>query len=231
MKKIEEIRIAGNSPATSIGGVLGSLFLKYMGDYSMGDEVNVLGIEFHYKDSVDDSITIAFNHNNTYNLYYMHIDISKKYFENLADYNKIEFVCDCIYKALVAWATKFNLPEEPIHIANKKIIADEYFYESSKKYKSKNKKYTCSIEYRHEFDSKTYRLIFLDNKTKEVSRFFVCNKKYFKDNELMKTDYMKWLRTPRTLKVIGWINEDEFEMNWGEDKYIFNSKTKDINVV
>lgn len=225
MKKIEEIRVV---ESYHIGGVLGSSFLKYMGDYSMGDEVNILGIEFHYKDLVDDQITITFNHNNTYNLYYMHVGVSKEYFKALEDYAKIEFICSCIYKALIEWAKKYNLPEEPIHIANKKIISDEYFYESSKKYKSKNKKYTCAIEYRHEFDSKTYRLNVLDNNTKEIRKYFICNKKYFKDDELMKTDYMKWLKTPRTLKATGWINENEFEMTWGDEKYIFNTDTKEV---
>ncbi|RRJ86916.1 hypothetical protein EG240_15640 [Paenimyroides tangerinum] len=228
MKKIEEIRV---NDKYHIGGVLGSIFLNHMGDYSMGNEVNILGIQFHFEDLVDNIIDIGFNHNNTYNLFYMHVNISQKHFESLENKTKIEFICKCIYKALLEWAKKFNLPEEPIHLANKKIIANDFFCESSKKYKSKNKKYTCSIEYRYEFESTTYRLNVLDNNTKEIRKYVICNKKYFKDNELMKTDYMKWLNTPRTLKVTGWINENEFEMNWGEEKFIFNILTTEINIL
>jgi hypothetical protein len=228
MKKIEEIRVVDK---THIGGPLGMSFLKYMGNYSMGSEVNILGIQFYYEDLIDDSIKITFNHNNTYNLYYMHINVSEIYFENLTDYAKIEFICSCIYRGLLEWAKKFNLAEEPIHIANQKIIAGEYFFESFKKYKSKNKKYVCSIEYRYECDSKTYRLILFNKQSKEVHRYFVCNKKDFKDDELMNTDYMKWLNTPRTLKVKGWINENEFEMYWGEEKYLFNVNSKEINKI
>lgn len=232
MKIIEEIRIAGStdgSPIANIGGSLGLLFLKYMGNYSMDNEINVLVIQTSLKKQSDE-FEILLNDVNTYNLYFIYTRISETYFNLLSNHEKIEFICKSIYISLLEWAKKFNLPEEPIHIANKIIIEKEYFTETSKKYKSKNKQYTAGIEYRYEFDLVTYRLIILDNKTNEESRFFICNKQYFKDNELMKTDYMKWLKTPRTLKVTGWINENEFEMYWGEEKYVFNSDKKEIKI-
>ena len=230
MKKIEEIRVVGSSddsPIANIGGNLGVSFLKYMGNYSMANDVNVLGIQFNFKELISDSADISFNNNSTYNLYYMHIGISKRYFESLNSYEKIKFTCKCIYKGLLHWAMRFNLPVEPIHVANQKIIKDEYFSEKAKKYTSKNRRYICSIEIRYEYDSTSYRLKFVDNKLKQIERYFICNKKYFKDDELMKNDYMKWLNTPRTLKVTGWVN-NEFVMMWGDETYIFKIGGKEI---
>ncbi|WOC53114.1 hypothetical protein BPO_p0031 (plasmid) [Bergeyella porcorum] len=232
-KNIEEIRVNGegmDSPIGRIGLNLGYLFLKYMGgNYSMGKEVNILGIQFSFEiESTNDNIEILFNHNNTYNLYYIHCTISKHYFNQLEDFEKIVFICQCVYMSLLEWAKKFNLPLNPIHDANKRIIEEEYFVEKKQKYKSKNKKYTCGIEYRNEYAFQTYRLIVEDSARKEKSYYFVCQKDYFRDDELMKTDILKWLDTPRDLKVTGWVSEKEFEMKWGDEKYIFDIDTKKI---
>lgn len=226
MKKIEEIRIVG-SPIDDIGGNLGFLFLKHIGNYSMDNEINVLVIQTSLIRTLKEILEVMLNDVNTYNLYFIYARISESYYSSLSDYEKIEFTCKCIYKGLLKWAMKFNLPVEPIHVANQKIIKDEYFSEKAKKYTSKNRRYICSIEIRYEYDSTSYRLKFVDNNLKQIERYFICNKKYFKDDELIKNDYMKWLNTPRTLKVAGWAN-NEFVMMWGDETYIFKIGGKEI---
>lgn len=231
MKKIEEIRIAGESDRSrtaTIGMNFGYLFLKYMGDgYTMGKEVNILVIQASFREQ-NEQVGILPNDVSTYNLYFIYTRISKEYFHQLDDFEKLEFICKCVYLSLLEWAERFDQPLEPIHNAYKKIIEDEYFLEKTQKYKSKNKKYTCRLEYRNEYSFVTFRLIVEDNKTKERAHYFVCEKEYFRDDELMKTDFMKWLEMPRDLKVSGWTSDVEFEMTWGEERYVFNTERKEI---
>lgn len=227
MKKIEEVRIANEKEIGTMGLNLGYLFLKYMGDYRMDNEINILVLQISLKE-MEDKLEVLPNDVNTYNLYFIYCHISKYYYENLYNWEKLTFLCECIYSSLLEWAKKFSLPQKPITYAYEKIIASEYFVERNKKYKSKNRKYTCWIEYRNEYHFRTYRLVFQNNKSNEISKYFICEKVYFKDDELMQTDYMKWLNSPRDLKITGWIDNENFEMYWGEEKYIFNAETKTI---
>ena len=233
MKKIEEIRIAGSTDGdrvATMGMNFGYLFLKYMGDYHMNKEINIVVIQITKKDIGCKKYEILLNDVNTYNLYFIYTRISMSYYGSLNNFDKLIFVCEVIYKSILEWAEKYDLPIEPINVAYKKIKDEEYFLEKKKKYTSRNKKYTCGLEYRNELEFRTYRLVVSSNETNEIKKYFITEKTYTDYRHLMEIDPINWFTYPGELKAKGWVNNEEFEMYWGdEEKYIFNIKKEKLN--
>ena len=235
-KKIEDIRIAEphtniiNKRVLGMGHVITQLFYRYIGDYYMED-VNIIGIYITVSEYDKNYHILPTDDSHSYNLKHLYTYINEKYLLSLNDYDKMKLVGELIYKSLIDLAVYNSLPLEPIDEAYKKIIETDYFYEPQKKYKSKNKKYTCWLEYRKEYTICTYRLGFMNNDG-EIKRFLVRAKEYSNYDNYDKTDYIKFLLLPRELKVTGWISSIEFEMYWGEEeKYIFNAEKEEVKRV
>lgn len=232
-KKIERISIADQSLVSDIGSNITYLFWKYMGAYYMED-VNVIVLHITVLNYDNDYYIFPVDESHTYNLKHLYIRIDEKFLFFESDYNKMKLVGELIYKALLDLAVYNSLPTEPIEKAYKKIIETDYYQEKEKKYKSKNRKYTCWLEYRNEYSICTYRLGFTNNKNEDVKYFIIRAKEYpnYDGLALEKEDYMKWIKLPRFLKVTGWINNSEFEMYWGdEEKYIFDAEKEEVKRV
>lgn len=229
-KKIERISIADSNIVSNIASNITYSFWEYIGDYYMED-IDIIVIHLTVSDYDKDFYIFPSDESHTYNLKHLYARIDEKYLLSLEDYDKMKLVCEIIYKSLLDLAIYYSAPIEPIDIAYKKIQEVDFYLKKDGKYKSKNKKHTCWLEYRNEYTNCTYRLGFM-NKEGLIKYFTVRSKEYPNYEALEKVDYMKWLKAPRFLKITGWISNTEFEMYWGEEeKYIFDTEKEEVRKV
>jgi hypothetical protein len=152
-------------------------------------------------------------------------------FLKLDDSSKRLAILDLIYESMIIYANKFNLDTISLEKAYQEtkeklkdfIIVKKHLYQKRNQYK-------LYKTYKYNFETVEYGIIFEDLRTKQKDRIQVCEKQHFYGIEKPWLTIHDLIKMPQHLKYNGFNKEiDTYEMSYGNERYIFDIKTKKLS--
>lgn len=237
-KELKEIRVSNWGLSSEIGSrfsqlstFIGWLYIKKLGSYKT-DNTEILLILMYEDKFVDEKLERFVKGKKIDGFigetnYYFSVEE----FLRRDNEGKFLFLLDAIHEACLKYMEYFSMPTDSLLKAYMDLKGSDFFVShSSKPILSKNRKIELNVDLRVDYDLKTYRLSIIDRKTGIVKKLIVCEKKAFFRFDFPDLSISEVLKIPKTLRLDGWINENEYQMSWGKEKYIYNIISEQIDL-
>lgn len=236
MGKIEDVRIIGlevNSIYSTLGGDWGIVYWRYLKQYQTIYKKSVaISLVFSEEEQIQTNFKISLPTKPIEGMLFIGIKHKPIDFSLRTEEEIRAWVAHGVLLALTTWSIKMGIPQKPLQLIDIQLKKKEYFLPSTKEYKLRRQPYICWIEYRRGIRKKAFRLVVQNLATTSFSYYFVCSKEYFQDHNLKEYDYSSWMeQATRTLEPVGWISKSEFEMRWGDERYIFDLDREEVSLI
>jgi hypothetical protein len=211
-----------------MGEAISSMLLRGMGKYAIKD-TNVLLIHFRADTKfkpADEFYNIGCKINGNIGSAFVFFD--KKYFFDHNDDGKRKYILDRIKYAMMQYAQRFDLEKETIEKAYDYVENSNYLVKNSEVFKTKDKKYQVQLFIKVNYQSKEYWLQVTDIVNNKVELFIVCQKENFFGVEHPELTIYDLLEITQTMKILGWVDQNNFQMCWGNEEFLFNLTEKKI---